>query len=142
MKFLPKKTIVVPFDFSDRSVRAVDTALQVAGDESQVHIIHILQELNVADPGVIWQTVDNENRAKHATESMQQRLAGQPYNNLKLHVDFGDPGHRITEVAAQIGADLIVMPSHGRRGIKRLLIGSVAERVVRLSHCPVLILRN
>ena len=44
--------------------------------------------------------------------------------------------------ADEWGADLIVMPSHGRSGVKRLLIGSVAERVVRLAHCPVLVLRD
>ena len=48
----------------------------------------------------------------------------------------------ITELAAELKADLIVLPSHGRTGLKRLLIGSVAERVVRLAHCPVLVLRS
>ncbi|HCK41739.1 MAG TPA: hypothetical protein DHW22_08920 [Planctomycetaceae bacterium] len=49
----------------------------------------------------------------------------------------GDPGHNITDYAKEIGAGLIVMPSHGRTRLKRMLIGSVAERVVRLAHCPV-----
>jgi nucleotide-binding universal stress UspA family protein len=57
-------------------------------------------------------------------------------------VRIGDPGHEIADCAAEIGADLVVISSHGRKGVKRLLIGSVAERVVRLSHCPVLVLRK
>ena len=61
---------------------------------------------------------------------------------MKIDVEIGDPGHRIADVAAKLGADLIVMPSHGRTGIERMLIGSVAERVLRLAHCPVLVLRG
>ena len=59
-----------------------------------------------------------------------------------FQVQFGDPGHGITDYAEEVGADVIVMPSHGRTGLRRLLIGSVAERVLRLAHCPVLVLRK
>ncbi len=55
---------------------------------------------------------------------------------------FGEPGHKITELAGSEGAELIVLSSHGRTGISRLLIGSIAEKVVRLAHCPVLVLRK
>ena len=55
---------------------------------------------------------------------------------------IGDPGSEITKLAKEVGAHLIIMPSHGRTGISRLLLGSVAERVLRLSHCPVLVLRG
>lgn len=142
MSFLPRKKIIVPFDFSDQSVAAVDTALQIAGDESEIHLMHVLAELHPADLGVVWQTINEESRSKHATEAIQHRLNEEQYKDLNLHIDIGDPGYRIVEFAEKLGADLIVMPSHGRTGIKRLLIGSVAERVVRLAHCPVLILRT
>jgi nucleotide-binding universal stress UspA family protein len=56
-------------------------------------------------------------------------------------VRFGDPGREIAAHAEELHAELIVMPSHGRTGLSRLFIGSVAERVVRLAHCPVLILK-
>ena len=49
MTFLPKKTIVVPFDFSEYSVAAVDTALEIADGDSQLHVIHVLPELHAAD---------------------------------------------------------------------------------------------
>ncbi len=51
------------------------------------------------------------------------------------------PAARSPRFAEQLHAELIVMPSHGRTGLSRLFIGSVAERVVRLAHCPVLILK-
>ncbi|MBI2480643.1 MAG: universal stress protein [Planctomycetia bacterium] len=77
-----------------------------------------------------------------AIEELKASFADEKYAELKLYAEFGDPGHRIAEHADAIRAQLIVMPSHGRRGIKRLLVGSVAERVTRLSHCPVLVLRS
>jgi nucleotide-binding universal stress UspA family protein len=55
---------------------------------------------------------------------------------------LGEPAHGIADYAQDKKAELIVIPSHGRTGITRLLIGSVAERVVRLAHCPVLVLRK
>ena len=51
-------------------------------------------------------------------------------------------GHEITTFAEENGAGLIVMPSHGRTGLAHIFIGSTAERVVRFSHCPVLVLRS
>ncbi len=56
-------------------------------------------------------------------------------------VEIGDPRDRIEGVAEQIRADLIVMGTHGRRGVRRVLLGSVAESVVRTAPCPVLTLR-
>jgi universal stress protein A len=55
---------------------------------------------------------------------------------------FGDPGQQIAIFAKEMKAGLIVMSSHGRTGLAHLLIGSVAERVLRLASCPVLILRS
>ena len=61
---------------------------------------------------------------------------------MKRQDVIGDPGHEITEYAEEIGASLIITPSHGRTGLSRLLIGSVAERVVRLAKCPVMVLKS
>jgi len=61
---------------------------------------------------------------------------------LKIEVRFGDPGHEIVEYAREIEAGLVVMASHGQSALRHLLIGSVAERVVRLAHCPVLVLKR
>jgi nucleotide-binding universal stress UspA family protein len=133
---------VVPVDFSDDSFAAVDVALDVAQDASEVYIVHILPEPSTMEPGVEWQMLDNENRQRHAEEALRKRLGDAKYEKLQIEVDFGDPGYRIAEFAQRINADLIVTPTHGRTGLKRLLLGSVTERVLRLSHCPVLVLRK
>jgi nucleotide-binding universal stress UspA family protein len=86
--------------------------------------------------------VSHESRKEHAVSALRQRLSDKKYAATPIEILFGDPGHEITDYAERVEADLIVMPSHGRTGLSRLLIGSVAERVIRLAHCPVLVLRD
>lgn len=142
MAWLPKQCVVAPVDFSDESIEALDIALTLTGDAARVHVVHVLPDLDPAEPGVIWSTIDNATRAVHAEQAMRERLADAKYQGVNIHIDFGDPGHEIAQQAEDLKADLIVLPSHGRTGIRRLLIGSTAERVVRLAHCPVLVLRR
>jgi nucleotide-binding universal stress UspA family protein len=142
MSGLKRDKIVVPVDFSSDSLAAVDVAIEMAASANHVYIIHVLPELNAAEPGVIWQSVDDESRKKHAQQGLHEAFAAAKYNGLNFQAEIGDPGHEIANYAQQIGADLIITPSHGRTGIKRVLLGSVAERVVRLAHCPVLVLRT
>jgi len=141
MSWLPKKTVVVPFDFSDNSATAVDTALEMIESPANLHVIHVLPELLVGEPGVVWGTIDDESRQDHALEAMHKLLAAKKYAGIQFRATVGNAGHEIVEYANSVGAELIVMPSHGRTGLARLLIGSVADRVVRLAHCPVLVLR-
>ncbi|MEQ8786870.1 MAG: universal stress protein [Pirellulaceae bacterium] len=142
MNWLPKKSVVVPVDFSEESLAALDVALQMVDRPQQLHVIHVLPELNVAEPGVIWDSIDDKSRCQHADDALREKLSDPKYVGLNLHSVVGDAGHKIADYAAECKAELIVLPSHGRTGLKRLLIGSVAERVVRLSHCPVLVLRK
>jgi len=141
MPWLPKKCVVVPVDFSDESFVALDTALELAAPAS-VHIVYVLPVLDPAEPGVIWTTVDNSSRTRHAEDAMRERLADEKHQGVSIEVRFGDPGSEIAHFAQEKNAELIVLPSHGRTGLSRLLIGSVAEKVVRLAHCPVLVLRK
>jgi nucleotide-binding universal stress UspA family protein len=98
--------------------------------------------LEPAEPGVIWQTVDDAGRGLHAEEALGKVLADVGHGGVKIIVRFGDPGHEIARHAEEIAADLVVIPSHGRSGISRILLGSVTERVVRLAHFPVLVLKK
>jgi len=142
MAWLPKKTVVVPVDFSDNSFIALDTALELVASPADLHAIHVLPVLEPAEPGVIWHTIDDDTRIHHAKQALQERLADAKYNDANIEVAIGDAGHSIADFAEQVGAELIVVPSHGRTGLKRILVGSVAERVMRLAHCPVLVLKQ
>jgi nucleotide-binding universal stress UspA family protein len=140
MSWLPRHRVVVPYDFSEEAFEAIRLGHQLVDDPAHLHVAHVLPELTATEPGVIWATIDNASRMQHAQEALEEKLADYP--EVQLNVGFGDPGRVITDLAGEIEADLIVIPSHGRTGMKRLLLGSVAERVVRLAHCPVLVLRQ
>jgi nucleotide-binding universal stress UspA family protein len=142
MTAFSQATIVVPVDFSERAYSAVGVALDIADVPVQVHVLHVLHEPQSEHPDAIWVTIDHAKRREQALSELHERLNNAGYYNVKETVEFGDPGHRVVELAERLGTGLIVMPSRGRRGISRLLLGSVAERVVRLAHCPVLILRE
>ncbi len=142
MTWLPRKTVVVPIDFSDDSFAALDTAAELVADPSQVRVVHVLPELESTDPGVIWQTIDDAGRSRHAAGALAAELEKHGHAGLPVDVRFGDPGHQIAQFAEEVDARLVVLPSHGRTALKRLLIGSVADRVVRLAHCPVLVLKG
>ena len=142
MTWLPKTCVVVPFDFSEQSAKALEAARDMVDELAHLHVIHVLPKITAAEPGVIWTVTDDEARIRHAEMAFREGFAASPFCKSDLHVRIGDPGSEIVKFAEQLQADLIVMPSHGRSGIPRLLIGSVAERVLRLAHCPVLVLRG
>ncbi len=141
MNWLPRKTVVVPIDFSDDSFAALAAAQEMVDDPKHLHLIHVLPILEVSDPGVIWYTIDDESRSEHATEALRRELGQRGYGDLQVSIRFGDPGHEIAQYAEETEAGLVVVSSHGKSALKHLLIGSVAERVVRLAHCPVLVLK-
>ena len=136
------ETLLVPVDFSDRSLAAVDVALDIVGDPAKIRVVHILHEPQSGHPDAIWVAVDHAKRREHVLSELGKLLSDQAYTGISFHVEFGEPGFRIAELAQELDVGLIVIPSHGRTGIKHLLIGSVAERVVRHAHCPVLVLRE
>lgn len=142
MAWLPKQNVVAPVDFSEQSFGAVDQALQLVASPADLHLIHVLPVVIPADPGVVWTSIDDDSRRRHARLALEERFADSKYQGVQIQVELGDPGHEIAAYAERIKADLIVVPSHGRTGLTRLLIGSVAERVVRLAHCPVLVLKQ
>lgn len=142
MPWLPKKLVIVPYDFSDAARGAIDTALQMVASPADVRVVYAMQDLSPLEMGEMWNSVDDQVRREHGLKAMREKLSDEHLAQVMLDVVFGDPGHAITTYASDVKADLIVLPSHGRTGIGRLLIGSVAERIVRYAHCPVLVLRR
>ena len=141
MSWLPKNKVVVPVDFSYQSIEAADTALSLIEKPSNLYVIHVLPVLTELEAGVLFNAVDDDVRVKNAEKALRDRLSAAKFAGFQSKIAFGEPGYEIANFAEQIGAELVVLPSHGRTGLKRLLIGSVAERVVRLAHCPVLVLK-
>jgi nucleotide-binding universal stress UspA family protein len=142
MSWLSRQNVVVPIDFSEDSFSALLTARELAGEPAHLHVVYVLPHLEPADPGVIWDTVDDQSRTEHAEKALRKELQRRGCDVGQIAVRFGDPGHEIARYAEQVSAGLIVVSSRGRSGLGRLLVGSVADRLVRLAHCPVLVLKG
>jgi universal stress protein A len=141
------KTILVPIDFSDASAAARRYACALArAFGSDVHLLHVVQDpyvqpwaaeaFGVSLAGVLerW-----EQDAKTQLDGM--RPSGEMADRIHCVTRVGHPFVEIVNYAAEHAIDLIVMGTHGRGPVAHMLLGSVAERVVRRAPCPVLTVR-
>ena len=142
MVYFPKRSVLVPIDFSAESLAAVEVGRQLVDQPEHLHVIHVLIDLAPLEAGEVWGVMDPQARTAQAEKTLREKLAGPQYSGVQTAVLLGEAAHSIANYAQEKHVELIVIPSHGRTGITRLLIGSVAERVVRLAHCPVLVLRK
>jgi nucleotide-binding universal stress UspA family protein len=138
----PTSKIVVPIDFSGESPHAITNSVKIAGDASKLHLIHVLLPLDAVSPGVLLGDVSDDSRRKTVTEKLNGLAAAHGAAEATVSVLLGTPGMEIADYAKDQDADLIVIPSHGYHGIKRMFLGSVAERVIRHAECSVLVLRR
>jgi nucleotide-binding universal stress UspA family protein len=134
-------TILYPTDFSAQSEHAFELACALARDYSaRLVLLHVYPPpiYPVFEGGAF--PVDCETPPRGAVTAKE---ANQPPNlNVERVLVEGDPAHEIVEAAKKYDAGLIVMGTHGRGGLTRLLMGSVAEVVNRKATCPVLTVRN
>lgn len=88
---------------------------------------------------VVEQMADYERKAAHHNlEKVKEKLAGYGITRVKILICEGNPGDEIIKVAKKEKIDLIMLSTHGRSGLKRLMLGSVADYVIRHSQCPIL----
>lgn len=135
------RTVLFPTDFSERAAPAFDLACSLARDYGAELVV-----AHVSAPPV--QGVSDGMAVELPTgwgDEVRMRLAAvradDPRVRIARRFEVGDPGTEIVRLAGEVKADLIVMGSHGRTGLKRLLAGSVAEEVMRKAPCPVLTVR-
>jgi nucleotide-binding universal stress UspA family protein len=133
------RRILVPIDFAVRSTWAVDRAVAMAGPETEIDLLHCVDSRG------------SESLAAEAlTEGMRKDAAGRgarmvernPHRRMRYVDRIGSPALGIIEQLDDADYELVVMGSHGRTGLKRLLLGSVAERIVRHAPCSVLIVKH
>ncbi len=142
--------ILVPIDGSATSARGLDEAIKLAKCEgSSIRIIHVVNELMVV--ASYEGTIYSGELVQALRESGQKILdkakanisaAGIPVDAELLEAHGGQAGTVIVKDAEQCHADIIVLGTHGRRGLSRIVMGSDAEQVVRLSKVPVLLVRS
>jgi universal stress protein A len=139
------KNILVPTDLSEGAEQALDYACELARTlGAQVHLLNVIgiPALGVPELGVALTAsmidelvVGNQDALDRLARTRGAAQLGQ------VMVRTGDARDVINQTAKELGADLIVMGTHGRRGISRALLGSVAENVVRTAPCAVLTVR-
>ncbi len=134
------QNIVVPIDFSASSPIAIQTALDIASDRSAIHLIHVLYPLDAISPGVVWGSVDDKKREQAVRKTFAGFIKQHACEGVQIVVRFGHPGEEVVDYAEETGADLIIVPSHGYHGMKRFVMGSAAEKIIRHAKCPVLVL--
>lgn len=142
MNVFDNKPIVVPVDLSEESDRALDYAMARAAAPEQVTVLHVGASFGAAiDPPYIYPIIEPKLEMPYE-KTVRDHFSGEKYRGIHIAIRYGDPGHEIAKFAKETQAGLIVMPSHGRTGLSHLVMGSVAERVVRYATCPVLVLRG
>jgi len=135
-------SILAPVDFSEASLDAIPHAVALARKyEAQLTLLHVIEPPH-AD--LLVDMTQSQRATRMAAHERLAKLAGAtkkiwPRTGHELRT--GHPVTTITALAKRTNADLILMSTHGRTGIKRALIGSVAERVVQQAPCPVLVVR-
>lgn len=143
------KHILVATDFSPCAREALDLAVELAQEKrAAVTLLHVFRlpiyvlpegtvlSMDAANVELIERSIDDELAAE------QKRVAGTGQVTTSERIEAAVIAPAIVERAVKLGCDLIVMGTHGRGGVKRLVLGSVAERVLRSAPCPVLVVRE
>lgn len=140
--------ILHPTDFSECATDAQATAVDLAGKlGGEIVLLQVLVETPLYGESVLnmpkVQRVYDAQR-KWAEETLEARVGDLRRRGLKAswRVQVGVPFEEIVKIADEERVDMIVMGTHGRSGLNRVLLGSVAERVIRLAPCPVLTVRQ
>jgi nucleotide-binding universal stress UspA family protein len=124
------QTILHPTDFSERSGYAFQLACSLARDRgARLIVLHVMPVPLVQEKRFYQEEMSAELNRLRAPDSQIQ---------VEHRLEEGDPATQILRIAQETGCDLVVMGTHGRTGLDRLMMGSVAEEVVRRASCPVL----
>jgi nucleotide-binding universal stress UspA family protein len=145
---LSLKQILVPIDFSDCSISALDYARALAQKfGAKLVLLHVVEPTAYPESYLVTpETVDETNQnllgaARERLDAVKQRAMAYGLAAEAL-VRMGRAQSEIPDTAKATGVDLIVMGTHGYRAVKHVLLGGTAERVVRTSACPVLTVRH
>jgi nucleotide-binding universal stress UspA family protein len=142
------KKILVPFDFSKTAINAFRFALDITSQsKGTVHLLHVIELPFINDPIVMPVITFEQGFFKDLREKADKEFDKiiSKYNldgKVKTTVEFGPIAKMITEFATKQSMDLIVMGSHGASGLREVFVGSNAEKVVRNSSIPVLVIKN
>ncbi|NTV98740.1 MAG: universal stress protein [Chlorobiaceae bacterium] len=134
-------TILCPVDFSDASRNAVRYAREFARNmHASVYLLNIVEPRPMAVDITLNYVPVEEELEKAASDDLREILGEFAAEGIKAEcgVEIGSPSDVILDAIDRLDANLVIMGSHGKKGLSRLIMGSVAETVVRKANCPVL----
>lgn len=143
------KRVLVPVDFSERSIAALAYAVKLAAEVgAQIDVLHVWEPPAYVAPDMMV-TLTEEAGSRTIADlarsevSVELRRLLREYETraeiqIRGQLEIGPVAQTIVETAESCSCDLIVMATHGRTGLSRLVLGSVSEQVVRMASCPVL----
>ncbi len=142
--------ILVPVDGSETATKAMITALQMARDSGgQVHLVHVVEGMTplAADPYGAYSgeviEIMRQSGSKILEDALEVAKAAGVPADTELFDNFGERlAEVVADAATRFKADLIVVGTHGRRGLGRMMLGSGAEQIIRLAPVPVLVIRH
>jgi nucleotide-binding universal stress UspA family protein len=130
--------ILYPTDFSTMGKAALDMATSLARDRgAKLLIVHVEEPPIAYGGGELYYGIEEPDR-KELQRMLSEVIPIDASVGYEHRLLLGSPASAIVHLAEKEGVDMIVMPTHGRTGLSRLLMGSVAEEVVRKAKCPVL----
>jgi nucleotide-binding universal stress UspA family protein len=137
------KKILIAVDSGPIAARAFDLGTELAKDVgADLGLITVVDSIRMASPSVDAAALQLLPLAREEARTLLDTLVAKSGGKAKDFLAEGAPGDEIAAAAKSFGADLIVIGSHGRTGISRVLMGSVAEAVMRHAPCPVLVVRD
>ncbi len=140
------KTVLVAVDFSETSEKAIETAIEVAAKfDGRVVLLHAYEIPALGFPdGVLVASSDVVSRIGTAAQTALADLTDKYRGRVPLEtlLRTGPAYETVNAVAEELGADLIVIGTHGRKGLARALLGSVAENIIRTATRPVIVLHG
>ncbi len=137
------RNILCPIDFDANSPGALEFAGNIAQETgAKIHLLHVVPWTVAAVPIDASQVLAElkQSATTRLRQLAMEKLDGRVANEVIVTVAT-DPGAEVVRLAEELKADVVIMATHGRKGLSHLVLGSVAERVVRESPCPVLTLR-
>ena len=136
-------TILIPLDGSEMAEAAITEARQLARpDNSKLVLVRAASALALPGNDAIDARLYALQDAEAYLDAVKRRLEAEGVRGVETHVWYGSAAAAIVEAAALYKADLIVMTTHGRSGLGRLVFGSVAESVLRGTTAPILLVRS
>lgn len=148
-KLLNVQRVITPIDFSDNSKLIAESAAYIAGKfNASMYLIFVVQNFEeysgffvpqMSMPNLETELVEGaEEKMESFCKELQESCDRFGVAELHHRVFMGDVAEQIVDFAAEIQGDMVIMGTHGYKGLEKIMFGSVADKVVRGAHCPVM----